>query len=120
MHFHREIYEQLLARADFKKALIILGPRQVGKTTLIRKVAEQISPAYLYLNGDEFPVQQALQNANLAFLKAFVGDYKCIVIDEAQRIPNIGLTVKIMLDNIQGIQLMVTGSSSLGTRQYHQ
>jgi predicted AAA+ superfamily ATPase len=113
MHFHREIYEQLLARADFKKALIILGPRQVGKTTLIRKVAEQISPAYLYLNGDEFPVQQALQNANLAFLKAFVGDYKCIVIDEAQRIPNIGLTVKIMLDNIQGIQLMVTGSSSL-------
>lgn len=113
MYFHREIYEQLLANADFKKALIILGPRQVGKATLIQKVAEQISPAYLYLNGDEFPVQQALQNANLAFLKAFVGDYKCIVIDEAQRIPNIGLTVKIMLDNIQGIQLMVTGSSSL-------
>lgn len=59
------------------------------------------------------PTQQALQNANLAFLKAYIGDYKCVVIDEAQRIPNIGLTIKILLDNLDGIQFLVTGSSSL-------
>jgi predicted AAA+ superfamily ATPase len=113
MYFNREIFTKLVSKADFKKALILLGPRQVGKTTLIKKIAERISPSYLYLNGDELPTQQALQNANLAFLKAYVGNHKCIVIDEAQRIPNIGLTVKIILDNIEGIQVLVTGSSSL-------
>ncbi|MFN3998687.1 ATP-binding protein [Algoriphagus sp.] len=113
MHIRRELFDILNQRIDFKKAIILLGPRQVGKTTLIKKLAEQLQSTYLYLNGDELAVQNALVSPSLAFLRSYLGDNKVVVIDEAQRIQDIGLTLKLLIDNFEGVQLLVTGSSAL-------
>ena len=113
MHVSRSLFSILSAKIDFKKAILLLGPRQVGKTTLVRKLAESISSDYLFLNGDEIHVQNALSNPNLTFLKSYLGSSKVIIVDEAQRIPNVGLTLKLIIDNFSAVQLIVTGSSAL-------
>ncbi|MCC5939150.1 MAG: ATP-binding protein [Lunatimonas sp.] len=113
MHINRILEEKLAEKVDWKKALILLGPRQVGKSTLVHKLARTLDPNFLLLNGDEIQTQELLSNSSLEFLKAYLGDSKVIVIDEAQRIPNIGLTLKLIIDNFNHVQLIVTGSSSL-------
>jgi uncharacterized protein len=113
MPIPRYLAQTLASNVDYRKAIILLGPRQVGKTTLIKSLALSLDPAYLYINGDDPPVQTQLANASLAFLNAYLGNAKVIVIDEAQRIQNIGITLKLIIDNIPGRQLLVTGSSAL-------
>jgi predicted AAA+ superfamily ATPase len=113
MHINRILEEKLAAKVDWKKALILLGPRQVGKSTLVNKLARDLDPNFLLLNGDEIQTQELLANSSLEFLKSYLGDSKVIVIDEAQRIQNIGLTLKLIIDNFNDVQLIVTGSSSL-------
>lgn len=113
MHVPRILFEVLKAKIDFKKAVLLLGPRQVGKTTLVKKLAESISSSFLYLNGDEANVQSSLTEPSIPFLRAFLGQNKIVVLDEAQRIPAIGLTLKLIVDNFTDIQLIVTGSSAL-------
>jgi uncharacterized protein len=113
MHIKRILKEELAKRVDRKKAIILLGPRQVGKTTLVRELALELDKEFLLLSGDEIQTAEFLLNTNLDFLKSFFGKSKVIVVDEAQRIPNIGLTLKLIIDNLSGIQLIVTGSSSL-------
>ena len=113
MHIHRILFEVLQSKIDFKKAILLLGPRQVGKTTLVKKLAESISSSFLYLNGDEAIVQHSLTEPSIPFLKSYLGKSKVVVIDEAQRIPTIGLTLKMIVDSFSEIQLIVTGSSSL-------
>ncbi len=109
----RSLSSKLASKADYKKAIILLGPRQVGKTTLIKELASNLDRDFLYINGDEPAVQTQLTNVSLAFLNAYLGNAKVIVIDEAQRIQNIGLTLKLIIDNLSGRQLLVTGSSAL-------
>jgi len=113
MQINRILKEELAKRIDRKKAIILLGPRQVGKTTLVRELALQLDTGFLLLSGDEIQTVEFLSNANLNFLRSFIGNSKVIVIDEAQRIPNIGLTLKLMIDHFSGVQIIVTGSSSL-------
>lgn len=113
MPIQRSLASKIAFRIDYKKAIILLGPRQAGKTTLIKELALHLDPAYLYINGDEPPVQAQLSNASLAFLTAYIGNAKVIVIDEAQRIQNVGITLKLIVDNLPGRQLLVTGSSAL-------
>jgi len=100
-------------KALFKgKVILLLGPRQVGKTTLIRKLAENHKKESLWLNADEHEVQAILSNPNAAKLKRLAGKYKFIFIDEAQRVENIGLTLKIFADTLKHIQVIATGSSA--------
>ena len=113
MQINRKLFEILKGKIDYKKVILLLGPRQVGKTTLVKSLAEKLSPDFLYLNGDEISVKNSLENPSLQFLKAYFGQSKFIVIDEAQRITDIGLTLKLIVDNFSGIQLIVTGSSAL-------
>lgn len=93
------------------KAIIILGPRQCGKTTLLRAISSGLEQK-IYLNCDDANDRQALETRTLASLRSLVGKHKAILIDEAQRVSDIGLTLKIMVDNIPGIQVIATGSSS--------
>lgn len=95
------------------KAIIILGPRQVGKTTLVKSIAEASDPDFLYLNGDLITVQELLSTRSLQQLTSVMGGKKLVVIDEAQRIEEIGLKLKILVDAYPELQLLVTGSSSL-------
>jgi len=93
------------------KAILLMGARQVGKTSLLKKLFSERSEV-LWLNGDENDVQQLFANASSSRLRAFIGQNKIVVIDEAQRIEDIGLRLKLITDNIPNIQLIATGSSS--------
>ncbi|KPQ13799.1 MAG: ATPase with DUF4143 domain [Algoriphagus marincola HL-49] len=112
MHIDRKIFEKLFSKFGSGKATILLGPRQVGKTTLVKKLAET-QGEFLYLNADEPSVISSLSRPSLPFLKAYLSNSKTVVIDEAQRIPDIGITLKLIIDNFQDLNLIVTGSSSL-------
>ena len=93
------------------KAIILLGARQVGKTTMLKNLLQGRDDV-LWLNGDEQDVRSLFENASSTMLDAIIGKKKIIVIDEAQRITNIGLGIKLITDNIQGVQVIATGSSS--------
>src|SRR5690554_5139213 len=100
------------------KAILILGARQTGKTTLIKEIAEKSQIETLYLNADLPVIQQQLQNPGVSELKQLIGKAKLVFIDEAQRIQDIGITLKIIVDEIPEIQLVVTGSSSFELTSY--
>lgn len=105
--------EKEVEQSLFKgKAVIIYGARQVGKTTLARVIGDRCAPRYLYLNCDEPDIRAALTDKTSTELKRTIGDYPLVLIDEAQRVHNIGLTLKLIVDNYPENQLIVTGSSS--------
>lgn len=89
---------------------MIIGPRQVGKTTLIK--SELKDKDYLFLDGDDPTVRQILDSPNTKKLGNLIGDKKIVFVDEAQRITNIGLTLKIITDQFKDVQLWISGSSS--------
>ncbi|HEX7583375.1 MAG TPA: ATP-binding protein [Prolixibacteraceae bacterium] len=94
------------------KAIILMGPRQAGKTTLVNIIKDSLTDRVLWLNGDESNVREALSNTGLSQLRSIIGNYKVLVIDEAQRIENIGITIKLIVDNLSEVQVIATGSSS--------
>jgi predicted AAA+ superfamily ATPase len=111
------VLQSVIEQKFFKgKVIIVLGPRQVGKTTLMEQISTNssmdINPI-LSFNCDEPYDRELLTNANSADLSMTLGGAKTIIIDEAQRVPNIGLTVKLMADKFKEKQFVVTGSSSL-------
>lgn len=114
MYIQRQL-EPIVSKSLFKgKIIIVYGARQVGKTTLVQKIAQDIGVEYGYLNCDEMDVLSQFQKANNSLaLKDILGDKKLVIIDEAQRVLNIGLKLKLLIDNYPEIQLLVTGSSSL-------
>jgi len=95
------------------KALILLGPRQSGKTTLIQEVLQGSGEKHLILNCDEPDVRELLEDTTSTRLRSIIGTSRIVCIDEAQRIPNIGLTLKLLTDQIPDVQAIATGSSSL-------
>lgn len=107
----RRIENTVKKYASMGKVIIIYGARQVGKTTLIQEYLKQ-KKSVLRLNCDNPPTAESLRNANLSELKILLGNHKYIFIDEAQRVKNIGLTLKLIYDNIPDVQLIVSGSSS--------
>ncbi len=99
------------------KVILLLGSRQVGKTTLLKTLMQdQNADDILFLNCDEPQNVSLLTNRNMREIQALVGNHKFIVIDEAQRVDNIGLTLKLMVDNIKDIQIVATGSSAFELR----
>lgn len=109
--FARLLESQIRAAMGKGKALVVYGPRQVGKTTLVRKIGES-EGRYLYLNCDEPDVRTWLTDRNSSELKRLIGDYPLVIIDEGQRVPNIGITLKLIVDNHLTKQVLATGSSS--------
>jgi uncharacterized protein len=110
----RALLEAIKAKIDFKKAIILLGPRQVGKTFLLQKIVEELKLPFLMINGDN-PAERLLwANPDFQLIKSLIEPYRLIVFDEAQRIENIGLTVKMVVDAKMDKQLIITGSSALG------
>ncbi|MCK6693988.1 MAG: ATP-binding protein [Thermoanaerobaculia bacterium] len=95
------------------KAIIVTGPRQVGKTTLVRHITQSLDRKTLWITGDDPEARALLDNISLARLQAIVGQNEVVVVDEAQRFTNAGLMLKLITDQMPGVQLLVTGSSSL-------
>jgi len=95
------------------KAIIIIGPRQVGKTTLVRQITQNLHLKTLWLTGDDPEARSLLDNISLARLQTLIGQHEVVVVDEAQRFTNAGLMLKLITDHLPQAQLFVTGSSSL-------
>jgi predicted AAA+ superfamily ATPase len=105
--------EDIINKYLFKnKTIIIYGARQTGKTTLVERILKDHKKETLFLNGDDADIREILTDANSTKLIPVIGDSKIVVLDEAQRIEDPGLVLKIIHDNFKHIQLIATGSSS--------
>ena len=108
--YQRSLEVQIKDKIGKGKAIIIVGARQVGKTTLIKNILKGLD--YLFFDADDPTTRRLLTLPNTEQLRAILGDTKLLYIDEAQRIPDIGITLKIITDQFTNVQLLVTGSSS--------
>jgi uncharacterized protein len=108
--YPRILNDRISQRIDSGKAIIVTGPRQAGKTTLIESVLQ--SKEYLLLDGDDPKTRSLLTQPNTEQIRTILGKHKYIFIDEAQRIEGIGLTMKIITDRFKQVQLFASGSSS--------
>ncbi|MBU2585790.1 MAG: ATP-binding protein [Bacteroidetes bacterium] len=115
----RKLIESIKTKLFRNKAIIIYGPRQVGKTTLVNSILSGIEidnsslrEKTAYVNGDDSDVREILSNPNVVKLEGIIGKAKILFIDEAQRIPEIGIIIKIIVDRIKDVQVIATGSSS--------
>lgn len=114
--YTRNLQSVIQERCFQGKAIILLGARQVGKTTLLKKIIQEQQVEVLYLNCDEPQTVTALTNCNLRELQMVIGANKFVVIDEAQKVDNIGLTLKLIVDNMPDVQVIATGSSAFELR----
>ncbi|MFQ5637279.1 MAG: ATP-binding protein [bacterium] len=108
----RILHESIQTRIFKGKAILIMGPRQSGKTTLLKRIASDSTVKTLFLNCDEPNIRKRLQDVSSSALKSLIGPAKMVLIDEAQRVENIGLTLKLIIDQIAHVQVIATGSSA--------
>lgn len=108
--YQRIIENIIKEKINSGKAIVLVGARQVGKTTLINKILER--KECLFLDADDPTVRILLTNPNTQQIRSLIGNHKTIFIDEAQRIREIGITLKIITDQFKDVQLFVSGSSS--------
>jgi uncharacterized protein len=94
------------------KAVIIYGARRTGKTTLVKRFLQDIDEPYLLVSGEDITVQGYLASQSVEKLSAFVGANRLLVVDEAQKVPGIGINLKLIVDHIPDIRIIATGSSS--------
>lgn len=106
----RTLESKIVRKLNTGKAIILIGPRQVGKTTLIGSILE--NKDHLFLDGDDPTTRNLLTEPNTEQLKSIIGSNQIIFIDEAQRINGIGITLKLITDQFKNIQLLVSGSSA--------
>ena len=114
----RIIEDQVIKSLVPNKVVILLGPRRVGKTVLIKQVIEKLNEPYLLLNGEDFSVLEILARRSVQNYRNILGDKSVLLIDEAQKIPDIGSILKLMVDEIEGLKILVTGSSAFDIDKY--
>lgn len=118
MNFIPRLLENTIKKRLFKgKIIIVYGARQVGKTTLVKKMLKDYLGQGRYLNCELLSVQNALSEPEAEKLKAYLGNFSLIVLDEAQNIPDIGKILKILTDTFPKMQIIATGSSSFDLAQ---
>lgn len=108
----RKIESVILESLVPGKVVILLGARRTGKTVLLKKIVSMISEPGIFFNGEDFEVQRLLENRSVANYEMILGTTKLLVIDEAQKVPEIGKILKLMIDSIPGLRIIVTGSSA--------
>jgi predicted AAA+ superfamily ATPase len=94
------------------KVVVLYGARRTGKTTLVQEFLKEIKEPSLFVSGEDITIQEFLASRSVEKLKAFIGSSRLLIIDEAQRIRDIGLNLKLIVDHIEGIRVVATGSSS--------
>lgn len=114
----RTIEDQVIEYLKPNKVVVLLGPRRVGKTVLIKQVLAKISEPYLLLHGEDQDVKRQLEYRSTQRYKNILGETKLLIIDEAQKIPEIGLILKLMVDTIEGLKILATGSSAFDLEKF--
>ncbi|MBI1837738.1 MAG: ATP-binding protein [Flavobacteriia bacterium] len=111
-HIDRAVFSALKEKLKPQKVLILLGARRVGKTNLIKTYLKELKKEeYILFNGDDQRTIDAFTERSVQNFNKIIGDKKTIVIDEAQKIPDIGLKLKLMVDEIEDVKIIATGSS---------
>jgi len=108
----RTIQEKIEDKLFKGKVIILYGPRQVGKTTIVKEIQNKNISNSIYFDCDEPDIREKFENKTSTFLKELIGNKKIVIIDEAQRVKDIGITLKLIIDNFKDIQVIATGSSS--------
>ena len=108
----RELLELILKKLQPNKVVILYGARRVGKTMLVKEILANVNEPILRLNGDDINVHDKLSIRSIENYKQILGTYKLLYIDEAQKIPEISLKLKLMIDEIEGLRIIISGSSS--------
>ena len=111
IYYSRYLKDQIKSWLFQGKVLILYGARQVGKTTLVKEIMKDIQDS-LYLNCETNRIYELLESRNIERIKAYIGHSKLVVFDEAQKIKDIGLLLKIIHDTWPEVQIIATGSSS--------
>ncbi len=112
MILDRIIEDRLLKSLVPNKAVVLVGPRRVGKTVLLNQIIEKVEEPYLLLSGEDFEVLTLLERRSIQHYKNVLGEKRLLIIDEAQKIPDIGNKIKLMVDHIEGLKVILTGSSA--------
>lgn len=112
-YLKRELTEKILSKLQANKVVIVYGARRVGKTVLVENILYQLDEPVLILNGEDINVHDKLANRSIENYKQIVGTNKLVYIDEAQKIHEIGLKLKLMVDEIPGLKIIISGSSSI-------
>ncbi len=113
----RAIYQAIKENIGKQKVSILLGARRVGKTNLLKQIKENIGEKCLWLNGEDETVSNALQERTIANYTRLLQGYQLLIIDEAQYIKDIGRKVKLMIDEIEPLHIILTGSSAFDLQQ---
>ena len=108
----RFVAEEIMADIGKQKVLMLYGSRRVGKTKILDFIKQKYNDKVLYVTGEDVEVQAILNNRTIRNYKQLVGNQTIIIIDEAQYVPNIGLCLKLMIDQVKGITIIASGSSS--------
>ena len=108
----RELSNLILKKLQPNKVVILYGARRVGKTMLVNEILAKVNEPILRLIGDDINVHDKLSIRSIENYKQILGTYKLLYIDEAQKIPEIGLKLKLMIDEIEGLRIIISGSSS--------
>ncbi len=109
---YRELSGIIKDKSDDRKAIIILGPRQSGKTTLLNSMLEHSEKKIVWFNGDDTDIRQIFEEPSSTKIRNYIGNVEVVIFDEAQRILNIGLCLKIITDNFPGVKVYASGSSA--------
>ncbi len=112
MKIQRFIQSQIESRMVPGKVVVLLGPRQVGKTTLLRDILSKETTPYLFVSGEDRGTQVWLGSQSIETLRQNIGSHQLLVVDEAQHVPNVGLNLKLMVDHIPSLRILATGSSA--------
>ena len=112
-YIHQHLLDRLDSAIKPGRVLVIYGPRRIGKTTLLTKFLEiQQNYRPLWVNGEDVDIQHVLSSQSIEKLKHFIGKHNLVVIDEAQKIPHIGLNLKLIVDHCKDVSVIATGSSA--------
>ncbi len=112
MYIAQKQLENLRTATQPGKVIVLYGARRTGKTTLLHEFLKEEEGPYLLVSGEDIAVQGYLSSQSVEKLTAFIGKNRLLVVDEAQKVPQIGLNLKLIVDHIPGVRIIATGSSS--------
>lgn len=116
--FPRIVESQVERYLRPNKVVVLLGPRRVGKTFLLQKILSKTEEQYVLLNGEDVATRELFVRQSKTALEKMLSGHKFLIIDEAQKIPNIGNALKLMVDTIDGLKVLITGSSAFDVENY--
>ena len=115
-YINRAVEPEIVKRLHSGKINVVLGPRQSGKTTMVRHLVDECHLDALWLNADMLDVRELLTNMSPEKWRQLIAGHNAVVVDEAQRVEDIGLALKILIDSFGEMPIIVTGSSAFNLR----